>query len=136
MRRDAPPSGPELGEEVGQFMTERPIDFGRAMGMEPRVERNERPPGIGPPGTSAEPGIPLHLNLASQCAGSEPAEKRSGHCFQCRVASSGMSGPRRHALGLMTRIEAWRIEGELELLRGEHGPGVSSWPESIAPRRP
>jgi hypothetical protein len=60
--QDSPPTGAKLREQMGQFVTKRPINFRSAMLGQSRIERNELLAEISAAGAGSQTRIPFHAN--------------------------------------------------------------------------
>ena len=64
VRSDAPISGPGLGKQVRQFVSQRLLNFRGTVFVQTRVQRDELSPPIGASGASFQTRIPFHAYLA------------------------------------------------------------------------
>ena len=117
VRRDAPPAGPELREQVRQFMPESPVDFRRPMLVQSRIERNERPCRVGPAGAGAETRIPFHPDLVGQSGSIPLAQEFARGRFTIMIPSRRPGRGNCGEAVATSRFDFLRIESELELLR-------------------
>ncbi len=117
VRGDAPATGPKLGKQMGELMTQRSVDFGRSMLTESRIEGDERTRRVSPSGACAEAGIPFDADLIGDGKCAEGAQQLARRPLQLIIPAALLPLDRR-------RIVFPRIENQLKLPKQQH---KSAW---------
>jgi hypothetical protein len=87
VRRHAAAAGAELGQQVRELMPQSAIDLSSIMFAQARVERDDLPARIGPPGRAEKPRVPFDADLAGELLGIQGRQDFAGFCFKRRIAS-------------------------------------------------
>ncbi len=87
VRRNAASSGPELREEMREFVTQGAIDLRRAVRVQARIERDYLIPKVRTPGCTPQLRIPLHAQERNECLGPERTQEGARFGFKLRVTA-------------------------------------------------
>ena len=87
VRRDATTAGAELGEQMGELMAKRAINFRGVVLPKARIERDQIPARIGPAGGAEKAGIPFHVDLAGELMGIEGLQDLTRSGLKRRITS-------------------------------------------------
>jgi hypothetical protein len=88
--RDPPATRAKLREEMGQLMTQGPVDLSLAVSGETAVEQNTYGSVFGPAGGAAKTSRPLHTNLRGQTGHPLLEEEVAGRGFERRIAAGSL----------------------------------------------
>ena len=87
MRKNAAAAGAKLGEEMGQLVAQRPLDFAAGVADEEWIERDQPAARVGPAGAGLQARVPFDLDLRGDRSGAGDGQKVAHLRFKMDVAS-------------------------------------------------
>ena len=83
----AAPNAP-LRQKVGQLVPKGTVDLRFADTLQKRVERDQHPPGIRPPGSRSQTAAPFHQHFFGERAGVHAVQQGLRHLFEERISAN------------------------------------------------
>ena len=116
---DPPPPGPELCEQMRQFMPKRAIDLPDVMIVQTRIQSDGCRAVIGLSRRALQPAVPRYMDSRRQSVRAMPPQQFSRFCVQLWIATVRRNG-------------AGRRKRELELFKQQHNHHREEAPREIS----